>query len=219
MNAEIRKYVAQLLETYHKRARQIAILRYELANPTTVTEKEMIDAMQFARPEDSGHPSGHISNKTFHIAMNYREQADRLNTESLWEISRELEKLMEEQSRLEYYVSLLEPQQAKVLLGAVSDLLPENMRQIGMVDIKFPRDLIDLQIFGKMLFDILPDIADTAAGIVFQRGEILRTGPVDQNQQLFQQVFDHLPGIRCAGFPLLCQSCKDSLRLISERPQ
>ena len=95
MNAEIRKYVAQLLETYHKRARQIAILRYELANPTTVTEKEMIDAMQFARPEDSGHPSGHISNKTFHIAMNYREQADRLNTESLWEISRELEKLME----------------------------------------------------------------------------------------------------------------------------
>lgn len=115
MNTDMKKHVVQLLDTYHKRARQIAILRYELANPPTITGKEMIDSMQFTHPEEAGHSSGHNSNRTLHIALNYQEKAELMNAEVLWEISGELEKLMEEQSRLEYYVSLLEPRQEKVL--------------------------------------------------------------------------------------------------------
>ena len=47
MNADMKKHVVHLLDTYHKRARQIAILRYELSSPAKITEEEMIDTMQF----------------------------------------------------------------------------------------------------------------------------------------------------------------------------
>ena len=108
MNTDLtvmRKYVTQLLETYHKRARQIAVLRYELSNPQKITEDEMLDVMQFARTEGSGRTAGHISNKTLHIALNYREQAARINAESLDEISRELVSLMK--SRIGWSISSL----------------------------------------------------------------------------------------------------------------
>lgn len=123
---DMRKYVTQLLETYHKRARQIAVLRYELSNPQKITEDEMLDVMQFARTEGSGRTAGHISNKTLHIALNYREQAARINAESLDEISRELVSLMEEQDRLEYFVSLLEPRQEKVLRRTCFERVPQE---------------------------------------------------------------------------------------------
>ena len=69
---------------------------------------------------------GHISNKTLHIALNYREQAARINAESLDEISRELVSLMEEQDRLEYFVSLLEPRQEKVLRRTCFERVPQE---------------------------------------------------------------------------------------------
>lgn len=115
MNTDMKKRVVQLLDTYHKRARQIAVLRYELSAPVKITEEEMIDTLQFAHQEGTGRTEGHISNKTPYIALNYREKAGLLNAEVLSEISLELMELEKEQQRLEYYISLLEPRQEQVL--------------------------------------------------------------------------------------------------------
>lgn len=115
MNADMKKYVVHLLDTYHKRARQIAVLRYEISHPVKISEDEMIDALQFARQDCPGRTEGHISNKTPCIALNYQEKAGRLNAEILGEISAELLALEQEQARLEYYISLLEPRQEQVL--------------------------------------------------------------------------------------------------------
>ena len=115
MNTDMKKHVVHLLDTYHKRARQIAVLRYELSDPVKITEEEMIDTLQFAHREDAGHTEGHISNKTPYIALNYREKAGLLNDETLSEIAAELMDLEQEQARLEYYISLLEPRQERVL--------------------------------------------------------------------------------------------------------
>ena len=49
MNANMKEYVMNLLDGYHRRAREIALLRYELAHPVRVTDQEMIGAMNFAR--------------------------------------------------------------------------------------------------------------------------------------------------------------------------
>ena len=87
MNTDMKKHVVHLLDTYHKRARQIAVLRYELSDPVKITEEEMIDTLQFAHREGAGHTEGHISNKTPYIALNYREKADLLNAETLSEIA------------------------------------------------------------------------------------------------------------------------------------
>lgn len=113
MNTEMKNRVLELLDNYHKRARLIALLRYELAHPAQVTEKDLIGAMNFARQEGAGRPEGHISNKTLYIALNYQDQARQLNAETFQEISAQLMKLEQEQDRLNYYLSLLGPDRSR----------------------------------------------------------------------------------------------------------
>ena len=150
MNAEMKKHVTMLLDTYHKRARQIAILRYELSNPAKITEDEMIDTMQFARQEEGGRPEGHISNKTLYIALNYREQAELLNAETLSEISAELMELVQEQARLEYYISLLEPRQERVLRLTCFDKIAQESVAEGLgVTVRRVQD-IKAQAIGEL---------------------------------------------------------------------
>lgn len=126
MNANMKEYVMNLLDGYHRRAREIALLRYELAHPVRVTDQEMIGAMNFARQTGTGHPEGHISDKTFYIALNYQEQASRLNDETTGELSARLIALEREQARLEYYMSLLEPRQAQILRGIYIEKKPRE---------------------------------------------------------------------------------------------
>ena len=85
MNTDMKKYVESLLESYHKREREIAILRFELSAPAQITEQEMIDTMLFAHPDDSGHTEGHISDKTPYIALGHQERAAQLNAETIKE--------------------------------------------------------------------------------------------------------------------------------------
>ena len=126
MNANMKEYVMNLLDGYHRRAREIALLRYELAHPVRVADQVMIGAMIFARQTGMGHPEGHISDKTFYIALNYQEQASRLNDETTGELSARLIALEREQARLEYYMSLLEPRQAQILRGIYIEKKPRE---------------------------------------------------------------------------------------------
>ena len=115
MESNRKEYVLELLTSYRSRARQIAVLRYELSAAARISENEMIDTLQFAHHEGAGHTEGHISDKTPSVALNYREKAERLNAEVISEIAAELLDLEKEQQRLEYYVSLMEPRHKKVL--------------------------------------------------------------------------------------------------------
>ena len=121
MNTEMKNRVLELLDNYHKRARLIALLRYELAHPAQVTEKDLIGAMNFARQEGAGRPEGHISNR-------------QLNAETFQEISAQLMKLEQEQDRLNYYLSLLEPRQEQVLRKAYLEKVPQEQvaRELGV---------------------------------------------------------------------------------------
>ena len=115
MNGNMRTHVEELLRTYHRREREIAVRKFELSNFTGISEGEQIGAITFGRGEGSFRAPGHISNKTLHIALNYQEQTSRVNSEALHEIADELAKLELEQRRLCYYVSLLEKRHAQVL--------------------------------------------------------------------------------------------------------
>lgn len=115
MNAEMKNHVIKLLETYHDRERMIAVLRYDLEHPAKVNSSEQIEAMNYRRGDDIGNVKGHISNKTLYIALNYEEQAGRLNAEAAREVADELFGLEQQQKKLLYYVSLLEKRQANVI--------------------------------------------------------------------------------------------------------
>lgn len=107
--------VVCLLESYRERAKQIALLHYELEHLPRASVDEIIDAMSFGHGDGVPHSKGHISNKTLYIALNYHERTDKLNAESTSEIVDRLVALEHEQDKLSYYVLLLEERQRTVI--------------------------------------------------------------------------------------------------------
>lgn len=117
MNVETRTYVVGLLESYQKRSKQIELLHYELSHPVHVSGDEMIGMLTFARGDSDGsaRPGGHVSDKTLYIALNYQNQVNRVNADSVTEVAELLVNLEREQRRLIYYVSLLDKRQSEIL--------------------------------------------------------------------------------------------------------
>ena len=72
MNHNAKDQVLSLLQSYRATKRKIEQLRYELEHPARVTPDEMIEAMNFAKGDGEGRPSGSVSNKTLYIAMSRR---------------------------------------------------------------------------------------------------------------------------------------------------
>lgn len=135
MNTDMKKKVTQLLETYSDRERQIALLHYEMQHSARISPEEMIDGMSLGHGDGMGGSStGHISNKTMYIALNYQERMDRLNAEVVSEIAQRLLELEAEQDRIRYYVSLLDKREAEVIRSFYIDgcAWEEIAREIGV---------------------------------------------------------------------------------------
>lgn len=124
MDIEIRAHILQLLEGYPERERKIALLRYELEHAGQISKNEMIETMALGHSDGNGHSDGRISDKTLYIALNYQIKSDKLNGEVKETIVTQLVDLEQTQSRLKYYVSLLERRQAEVLRLGYFDGLP-----------------------------------------------------------------------------------------------
>ena len=103
------------LEAYPRILRQISVLRYEMEHPAHVSAQEMLDAMTYACGDRTGSSPGHVSDKTFYIAMNYRQKAAAANSEISEEISAKLLELERKKGRIEYYVGMLDSRKANVI--------------------------------------------------------------------------------------------------------
>lgn len=114
-NEGVRQYVVNLLESYSDTQKKIALLRYELEHPAKISAEEMIDAMAFSRGDGVGRTEGTVSNKTMFIAMNYRQQADRLNREEMDDLAQRLIPLENEINRLHYYLDMLDDAQREII--------------------------------------------------------------------------------------------------------
>ena len=86
-----------------------------MEHPVHVSAQEMLDAMTYARGDCTGSAPGHVSDKTFYIAMNYRQKAAVANSEISEEISAKLLELERKKSRIEYYVGMLDSRKANVI--------------------------------------------------------------------------------------------------------
>lgn len=115
MSAESRDHVIHLLETYHEREQKIALLKYELLNFPQAAPGEVMDGMSLGHNCELSPHTGYVSNKTLFIALNYQERTEQINAETLSDILDELDEVKRVQNRLTYYVSILSPQQEKVI--------------------------------------------------------------------------------------------------------
>lgn len=110
-----RAYVVDCLESYATRSRKISVLRYELEHCAHITPEEMIDVMNYSRSNNIDRTKIRTSNNSCSIALNYKEAAQRINNEVVEEISNQLTELEQVQSRLDYYISLLDERGQNVL--------------------------------------------------------------------------------------------------------
>ena len=110
-----REEIEQKLKDYPGIKKKISLLEYEQAYPVHVSEREILDAMNYAKGDGSGSASGHISNKTMYIALNYQQVIERMNQETRDDIACHLELLKREAARIEFYVSLLDQRQEEVI--------------------------------------------------------------------------------------------------------
>ena len=154
------KNVLNLLESYRKREREIALLRFELENHARVMSEELIEAMNFARQDGAGRSLGHVSDKTPYIALNYQEQAERMNRTVSDEIAVRLVELEREQGRLVYYISLLEPRQQQALKRIYMDRAPRETvaQEVGL-------SVRRLQEVKSQAIDALAEMYDFTAGL------------------------------------------------------
>lgn len=104
-----------LLENYRSDSQTIAVLRDALHDAPRASAHEIIDSMNFSHGDGMGGSVGHISDKTAYIALHYRKAWSETNKDSTDSLARQLWNMEQERERLNFYVSLLEPRQKKVI--------------------------------------------------------------------------------------------------------
>lgn len=119
---EMKEKVQNLLKDVPTIKKKIALLRYEWEHPQMVTPNEILESMVFSRGGEGGRPSvGHVSNKTYHIAVNYKDRTTLENRKQISDLATELERLERILYRLEYCVSQLPGEQSAIIRGLYFD--------------------------------------------------------------------------------------------------
>ena len=111
----LKNQVVELLESYMSRETKIKLLTYEMKRLPRVSPHEMLEAMALSAPEGVGGLTGHISDTTMQIALNYSDVTMRTNLEGREDLLAELTNLETIHNRLTYYVDLLPERERSVI--------------------------------------------------------------------------------------------------------
>lgn len=114
---DINAFVLDTLKTYKNNKRKIEQLKFELGNPPKLSDDEVISALSLGSSlsQLSSFTGSHVSDRTMAIAMKYRDTGERLMSEAIAQITRELSDLETEVTRLEHYLSLLPEKHSTVI--------------------------------------------------------------------------------------------------------
>lgn len=74
--------IEKIIKEYHRMKKERNCLEHQIRNFKGISEKEIIDSMNFHSPEGERVQTSNISNKPASIALNYREKMERINQES-----------------------------------------------------------------------------------------------------------------------------------------
>lgn len=129
MNNKLKEAIICTLENYRKYTQQIALLRYELTHRDRITADEMLEAMAFSKGTGNVPTKGHISDKTYYVALNYLERTADLDAECISIITEQLEALEMRVNRLKHCVKQLRPHHKQVIVGLYFD--EKNFRMLS----------------------------------------------------------------------------------------
>ena len=129
MNNKLKEAIICTLENYRKYTQQIALLRYELAHHNRISADEMLEAMALSKGTGNTPTKGHISDKTYYIALNYLDRTADLNAERISNITGQLRPLESRVNRLVHCVKQLRPDHERVIAGLYFD--GKNIRALA----------------------------------------------------------------------------------------
>lgn len=129
MKNKLKESIIRTLENYRKYAQQIALLQYELAHLDRISADEMLEAMALSKGTGNAPTKGHISDKTYYIALNYLDRAADLNAERISNITGQLRPLESRVNRLVHCVKQLRPDHERVIDGLYFD--GKNIRALA----------------------------------------------------------------------------------------
>lgn len=115
MNKITNDYIISLLTNYRSNKRRTIQLTYELEHLQTIAPDEMLEALSLSRPEGEVSHTSHISDKTSRVALSYRDETDKANSQAQKALLATLLPLSQELDRLEHYICALDPKQYLVI--------------------------------------------------------------------------------------------------------
>ena len=75
--------IEKIIKEYHRMKKERNCLEHQIRNFKGISEKEMIDSMNFHSPEGERVQTSNISNKPASIALNYHEKMERMLDEEI----------------------------------------------------------------------------------------------------------------------------------------
>lgn len=129
MKNKLKESIIRTLENYRKYSQQIALLQYELSHLDRISADEMLEAMALSKGTGKAPTKGHISDKTYYIALNYLDRTSDLNAERISNITGQLRPLESRVNRLVHCVKQLRADHQQVIVGLYFD--GKNIRALA----------------------------------------------------------------------------------------
>lgn len=129
MKNKLKESIIRTLENYRKYTQQIALLQYELSHLDRISADEMLEAMALSKGTGKAPTKGHISDKTYYIALNYLDRTSDLNAERISNITGQLRPLESRVNRLVHCVKQLRADHQQVIVGLYFD--GKNIRALA----------------------------------------------------------------------------------------
>ncbi|MCD7752244.1 MAG: hypothetical protein LUI10_10990 [Lachnospiraceae bacterium] len=114
--------IVDLIKQYPEKKQELAVLQNQIKNFKGVSEREVIDSMQFSSPQGERVQSSVISDKTAKIAISYCERTKQINDEWYSYLVEQYTTLRDELEFFEFALTQLSGQ----LSGIMHDLVIEQ---------------------------------------------------------------------------------------------
>lgn len=112
---DIREHVEYLLKNYHEIKRNVEILYFEIERFAGIDYDDVIESMNYSKPEGERVSTSNISDKTAKIALAFREITDNRNKDTLRDMVKRYYEVKDEIDLIEYCVANLEKRLSEIM--------------------------------------------------------------------------------------------------------
>lgn len=121
---------AEMFKNYPKMKQELMVLEFKLRDFKGISREDIIESMNYSRPQGVRVQENQVSDKTGKIAIHYRQVADRMDEEYFGGLFHRYQYLKEELDFFEFLVSELKSRESDF----IRDNVMEQMSWAGLME-------------------------------------------------------------------------------------